>query len=338
MSGLSRAGLRMLCGMALALVVSGGGTAAAAPPTGWTSQPPLNVARVGAAYATVGGRPMVVGGFSFTMGGLDSVEVRSAAGAWQFAAPMPTSRVNAVAAVLGGRVWVLGGYHNGAAAPIDVVEIYNPQTGSWSTGPALPVGRAQAGAAVLDGVLYVAGGYLAVGKKKEAVTASVLAYDPRVGEWAPVSSLPSARGRVRLAAVGDHLYAIGGQNTDGDTVALVDRYNPGTGTWQAVAPMVEDRAVPGVTVLGSGRASRIAVIGGCQYTGYALVQFRRTTEVYDPTTDQWRLLPAQLPTGRCSLSAAEYDGALLAIGGGADTAPGGEPTVAVDALRLPAAG
>lgn len=45
--------------------------------------------------------------------------------------------------------------------------------------------------------------------------------------------------------------------------------------------MHEDRAVPGVTVLGSGRASEIAVVGGCQFAADSLLQFRRPTEVYN---------------------------------------------------------
>jgi hypothetical protein len=107
-----------------------------------------------------------------------------------------------------------------------------------------------------------------------------------------------------------------------------------------VAAMHEDRGLPGVTVVGDGHTSRIAVIGGCHFADGVLVELRRTTEVYDPATGRWRLLAAELPTGRCSLSAAEADGTLLAIGGAADTGPDGapEPTAAVDALRVRATG
>lgn len=328
-----------MSGMALAIVLCGG-AANAAPPAQWTSRPPLNVARVGAAYATVDGHPWVAAGFNFDdPEQLTSVEARSGTGAWHLLSPIPTGRANAGGPVLRGKVWVIGGDDAGDP-PVGVVEIYDPRTGGWSAGPSLPAGRAAAGAAVLDGVLYVAGGYLAVGNDEE-VTATALAYEPRLRRWTPIAPLPSARGRLRLAAVGGYLYAIGGQNAADDTVPLVDRYDPRSGTWRSVAAMHEDRGLPGVTVFGSGRSNRIAVIGGCHFAGGVLVELRRTTEVYDPAIGRWRLLAAQLPTGRCSLSAAaETDGTVLAIGGAADTGPDGaaEPTAAVDALRVTATG
>jgi hypothetical protein len=139
----------------------------------------------------------------------------------------------------------------------------------------------------------------------------------------------------RLVAAGDYLYAIGGATASGDSAATVTRYDPGTGRWTGVTPMTQARTVPGATVVGVGRDARIAVVAGCQFAAGSLVQFRRTTEVYDPIAGKWRLLSAQLPTGRCSLAAAtEVDGTVLAIGGGSDIVPGGAATAAVDALRL----
>jgi N-acetylneuraminic acid mutarotase len=303
---------------------------------GWVSRPPLHIARIGAAATTIDGLIVVSGGFDTEQGSLvGRTEVRSTTGggAWRLVAALPTPRTNAAAATFEGQVWVVGGYDEGDP-PVATVERYNPRTDAWSAGPALPEGRAQAGAAVLHDVLYVVGGDVAAGSG-EVVAASAVAFDARRHRWTPIAPLPAPRDRLRLVAAGDYLYAIGGVTPNGDSLATVDRYDPRTGTWSPIAPMNQARAVPGTTVVGRGRDARIAVVGGCQFTAGALRQFRRTTEVFEPATGRWRLLPAQLPTGRCSLTAAtEAPETVLAIGGGSDVVPGGAATAAVDALRL----
>ncbi|MBU2667405.1 hypothetical protein KOI35_28225 [Actinoplanes bogorensis] len=288
-------------------------------PATWVDRPPLHDARIGGVAATVDGILVEAGGFGLD-GLVASTEVRSSSGNWRVVAPMPTARANAAAATLGGEVWVTGGYGE-ADPPVDVVERYNPRTNKWSNGPALPVGRAQAGAATLRGVLYVVGGDIATADG-EAVTATAIAYDPRRHRWSSIAPLSAARDRLRLVAAGDYLYAIGGETT------AVERYDPRRDRWTTVAAMNQSRAVPGATLISRGR---IAVVGGCEFVAGELKQFRRTTEVFDPATNRWRLLPALLPVGRCSLAAAtESDGTLLAIAGGVT---GGTPTNAVTALN-----
>jgi N-acetylneuraminic acid mutarotase len=306
----------------------------AGPATAWGSRPPLQVARVGAAYATIDGRILDAGGFDPPIATYDSAEVRrtTGAGVWRTVAPMGTPRANAAAAVLDGRVWVLGGYDD--VAMLDSVQRYDPRTNTWSPGPALPEPRAQAGAAVLNGVLYLVGGDVP-GGADEVRTASAIAFDPHQQRWTSIAPLPAARDRLRLVAAGHYLYAVGGTAAEGTSLSSVDRYDPRTGAWTSVAPMRESRAVPGVTVVQHGRERLIAAIGGCQFAAGALVQFRRTTELFNPVTGRWRLLPAQLPTGRCSLAAAaESNGTLLAIGGGSDIVAGGTATKEVNALTL----
>jgi len=300
---------------------------------GWTSRPPLHVGRVGAAAATVNGLIVETGGGAPDQDlPIESTEVRRTVGSgvWRFVADVPTPRANAAAATLGGKVWVVGGYGEGEL-PVDVVERYDPRTNAWSRGPTLPEGRAQAGAAVLHGVLYVVGGDITTAGR-ESITDTGLAFHPRQHRWIPIAPLPARRDRLRLIAAGDFLYAIGGEKAGFTSVSTVDRYDPGTGRWTSIAAMHETRSVPGATVVGHGRDARIAVIGGCQFIAGTRIQLRRTTEVFDPTTGRWRLLRAQLPTGRCSLTAAtEADGTILAIGG---VVPTNRATNAVDALRL----
>jgi N-acetylneuraminic acid mutarotase len=341
MSAYTRTRMVMVGAMALSVLAAPDPAAATTryretTAAGWTSRPPLNIARVGAAAATIGDLIVETGGFDTAHGVLVApTETRHmiGSGAWHLVTAIPTPRTNAAAATLGEEVWVVGGYGEDDP-PVDVVERYDLRANTWKAGPVLPGGRAQAGAAALHNVLYVVGGDIATADG-ETTTSSAIAFDPRKHRWTPIAPLPAARDRLRLVAAGDYLYAIGGETADSSSVTAVDRYDPRTGRWTSIAAMNQTRSVPGVTVVGRGRDTRIAVVGGCQFAAGTLVQFRRTTEVFDPTTGRWRLLSVQLPTGRCSLAAAtEADGTILAIGGGSDIVPGGAATAAVDALKL----
>jgi N-acetylneuraminic acid mutarotase len=303
--------------------------------TGWTSQPPLNLARAGHDVATVDGRILALGGFDPTEPDVfNSMEGRrvSGTGTWHTLAPMPTARANPAAAELGGAVYVSGGFSN--EGPIlDVVERYNPSGGTWTASTNLPVPRAAAGSAGLGGLLYVAGGYVPAGDA-DAVTASVVAFDPTKRTWTSVAPLATARARLRLVATGGHLYAIGGQSAEDNTLSTVERYDPRSNKWTTVAAMNQDRGLPGAVAVNHGTDHLIVVVGGCQFVSGQLLGLRPTTEVYNTATDKWHLLQVQLPSGRCSLGAAtDADGRVLAIGGAIDM-NGPTATAAVDALQL----
>jgi N-acetylneuraminic acid mutarotase len=149
--------------------------------------------------------------------------------------------------------------------------------------------------------------------------------------------MPTARQFLRLVAVGGYLYAVGGESPDGEILATVERYEPRSDTWRAVAPMNESRRLPGVVALQRGPGQSIVAVGGGSGPQDRIV-LRRTTEVYDVDTGRWRVIRTRLPHGRGSLVAAtEADGTVLAIGGATDRGiTGGKriPTGEVLALRL----
>jgi N-acetylneuraminic acid mutarotase len=94
----------------------------------------------------------------------------------------------------------------------------------------------------------------------------------------------------------------------------VERYDPGSDTWTAVASMKRGRKLPGVVAINQGPRHLIVVIGG----ETPEIGRLRTTEVYDVNTGQWHLLRALLPSATVSLVAAtEADGTVLAVGGNA---------------------
>ena len=287
----------------------------------WTPEPRLHHARAGHDTATTNGRIFVMGGFDAHNNNLDSLEARTLLGSpsWHNLVPMPTPRTNLAAAALDGLIYVAGGRDQDGEL-LNTVEVYDSHNNTWADGPALPERRAQAAAASLGGVLYVAGGFVQDGGV-EAPSNSVLALGP--AGWTPLNEpMPTARVRLRLVAAGEHLYAIGGQNTDGFSVSTVERYHPVTETWTELASMNHDRGLPGAVAItrGPGPLPRyfIVVVGGAHVTGLDQPpdNFLDSTEVYDVQNNTWFDLDIQLPQRKAGLAAAELaDGRVLAIAG-----------------------
>lgn len=133
---------------------------------------------------------------------LASVEMYDpATNTWTERAPMPTPR-QAMGADVGadGRIYVVGGAPSFMhPRPMDVVEIYDPETNTWETGPPLVYPRrSHAVVATPDGKLYAIGGFVApraegirdrlLGAKVDpALGATVEVLDTRAGAGEPHS-------------------------------------------------------------------------------------------------------------------------------------------------------
>jgi N-acetylneuraminic acid mutarotase len=246
---------------------------------------------------------------------------------WQRLPSMSTGRGNPAAAALGGRVYVVGGYPREGLA-FDTVEVFDHSRNAWSSGAQLPERRGSAGAAAAGGRLYVAGGD--DGSSNAVSLASMVSYAPGSGSWRPEPPMPTARGLLKMIELNGDIYAIGGV-VDGPFLTTVERYDHQQRNWRPVAPMSTGRGNPGVAVAGN----QIVVVGGAggvYGSSYALT----TSEIYDPHTDRWQVLQAQLQPGRASLiSALLHPGVILAIGGFHAPSPGViAATSRVDALHI----
>ena len=180
--------------------------------------------------------------------------------------------------------------------------------------------------------MYVVGGYVGVGND---VSASAFAYDPSKGSWKSIAPMLTARAWFRLVAAGGRLYAIGGVNADGSSLATVERYNPASNSWQAVASMSQERYLSGVVATRVGSQPVIVAAGGLVARNFQFTELLRSTEVYNLQTGLWRTIDAQLPHGRGTVPAAtEADGTVLLISGGSAATDPPAPTTSVLALKL----
>ena len=177
--------------------------------------------------------------------------------------------------------------------------------GAWAAVSPMATARSSAAAASLNGLLYVAGGE-GVGS---TYLSSVERYSPASNSWQPVASMATARSSHQLVAMGGDsgaLYAIGGDNSESVTMNSVERFDPATNAWAAVASMGTARYGHAAAVLGGA----LYVAGGLMDGSTAL----RSCERYDPVTKTWGEI-ADLPEPRYCLALACLRGSLYAVGG-----------------------
>lgn len=124
--------------------------------------------------------------------------------------------------------------------------------------------------------------------------------------WDTVATVTTGREFFGAAAANGRIYAVGGRDSGGNTLASVEEYDPSTDSWTNVAPLNTPRENFSATEVNN----RVYAIGG---RGLASV------EKYNPETDSWTTV-ASLSSPRERHGAAAVNGRVYAIGGGADPA------------------
>lgn len=122
--------------------------------------------------------------------------------------------------------------------------------------------------------------------------------------WAELAPLPTARGGLALTAVGESLYAIGGQTATGVS-GDVTRYNANN-TWTVRAAKPTPVRDVGAVVIGG----QVYVPGGCDAAGKPV----DVVEVYNLNADRWST-GTPLPRALCGYALAALDGKMYVIGG-----------------------
>jgi len=228
---------------------------------------------------------------------------QTAAGTWTVLAPLPQPRQEIAVAVLDGRLYVIGGFGE-SGEPVATVDVYDPTTNEWQARAPLPVATHHTAAAVAGGKLYVVGGYTG-GRVRWTASQATFEYDPARDSWATRAAMPTPRGGLAAAALGERIHALGGTG-DGVTNAH-EVYDPASDRWSVANPMPTARDhLAAVTFQG-----RVWALGG--RTSFMGTQYANV-EVYDPATDSWRVAPP-LPSGRGGLAAAALADRIFVFGG-----------------------
>lgn len=228
---------------------------------------------------------------------------QTASGSWTTKAPLPTARQEVAVAALGDRIFVIGGFGPGAEATA-TVEAYDVAADRWHTHASLPYLTHHAAAAVVGGRLYVVGGYTG-SRLGWTRVASLHEYDPARNVWVVRAPMPTARGALAVAVIGERLHALGG-DSDGVTGAH-EVYDPRTDRWAQAATMPTARDHLAAVAVGG----RLWALGG--RTSFFGTQYANV-EIYDPATDSWRTT-VPLPDGRGGLAAAAIGDRVYVFGG-----------------------
>ena len=267
------------------------------PETGaWKAVPSMRSQRTGAGVAELGGKLYVVGGHENGYGedddgkNVSSVErFDPKSGAWEAVPPITRAHRGAWApgvAVLGGKLYVVAG---GSPLSATSVDRFDPELGAWEALPSMlwPAFFTMSLEA-LDGKLYAIGGMDHVGVQR---------FDPVIGKWEVIAFMSTPRHNPGLAVLGGKLYALGGtrdstyKDTEGDIldVSSVERFDPKSGAWEAVASMGTARMKPSVAVL-DGKLYALGGGSGVQAEGHTSV------ERFDPESGVWEAVPSmELP-------------------------------------------
>jgi len=135
-----------------------------------------------------------------------------AKGTWTNLAPMLHPQNEAVVAVLGSRIYVMGGFAPGVDGPIDRVQIYDNceerverRHAAARSGPS-PWGRGGWAARFMWW-----GGFHQPFPKRDPI-ALTWVFDPATNHWDKRAPLPAPRGAMVVAAIGNLIYAAGGEH------------------------------------------------------------------------------------------------------------------------------
>ncbi|XP_076992736.1 kelch-like protein 5 isoform X3 [Tamandua tetradactyla] len=179
-------------------------------------------------------------------------------------------------AVLEGPMYAVGG-HDGWSY-LNTVERWDPQARQWNFVATMSTPRSTVGVAVLGGKLYAVGG-----RDGSSCLKSVECFDPHTNKWTLCAQMSKRRGGVGVTTWNGLLYAIGGHDAPASNLTsrlsdCVERYDPKTDMWTAVASMSISRDAVGVCLLGD----KLYAVGG--YDGQT---YLNTVEAYDPQTNEW---------------------------------------------------
>jgi N-acetylneuraminic acid mutarotase len=231
---------------------------------------------------------------------------------------MPHRQNEAATAAVDGRIYVMGGFEVDSTKVVPLVQVYDVAKNEWSEGIPLPEPLHHAAAAVVGGKIYLIGGFRNNFAQREPVD-TVWMFDPAANTWEKRAPLPAARGALWAAAIGDRIYAAGGEHylpgapppkpgerATYEPVADFAVYDTTSDRWETLPPMHYRRD----HVLAAAINGRFYAVGGRDRPKYDLA----VMEEYDPAARAWTER-APMPTGRSGGNGAVLNGQFYIFGG-----------------------
>ncbi|MEM6673066.1 MAG: kelch repeat-containing protein [Planctomycetota bacterium] len=191
---------------------------------------------------------------------------------------------------------------------------YEFEFDDWVDGPALPVSRTQFGLVQHGGSMYAFGGVDFDPKRGERASFVHLTDVARCENGSEAFEatdieLPRARRAFAGALVGDRYVMVGGMRDGFELVEEVDVYDFATGEWATAAQPARPRLAADSVVLDG----LVYLVGGGSLDAAGKIEPNPSIEVYDPASDSWRTLVADLGMDMEHARALEVDDKILIV-------------------------
>lgn len=175
------------------------------------------------------------------------------------------------------------------------IEKFDPQKNIWSEVLSTLTSLPMAAASVEDSIFLL---------KENGVTR----FKPADSSWQDMAPMDSSRRGLCAVSLNGLVYAIGGHDGLRQLgLDSVERYDPQSNEWEYVSSMDEKRSFASATVMGN----KIFVVGG---TGDYFLPLQNC-ELYDPITDTWSLLAAELCVPRSNAAIGKAKRKIFVFGG-----------------------
>lgn len=258
----------------------------------WKTVSPMSTARREFQTEVIDGKIYALGGFSGTTYE-SSVEVYDpATNQWTTLAPMTYDKRKFQTEVIDGKIYAFGGQSTkywkecNTKQNLSCVEVYDPATNKWTIEGSI-YHTASLQTAVLDGKIYAFGGNGDSGVHSELSTAWL--YDPITTKTTKLESIPNCISNFTAEVINGKIYLMGGLSPNGSHDYSIENgvvFDPITNKWTKLAPMPTVRDTVKTAVIDG----KIYAIGGYVTKYDTGTKVNNSTEVYDPSTNQWSSL------------------------------------------------
>ena len=273
------------------------------------------------------GRVLVVGGMDAAFMPLRTAEVFDPeTNAWTNTGEMRQARTEHSAALLkDGRVMVTGGM-NEHLETIGTTEIFDPETGEWSEYESMrTVRRGHFTLSLNDGRVAVVGGIgqtlggLGILANIVAVGAliSTEIYDPEKDTWSQANDMREGHSGGLAVVLKDGRVLIAGGYNQSEALASSEVFDPTTNEWMRTTTMARKTFANTATVLDDGTVLFTGGFGMSRSKG----GITPGSEVFDPTTNEWRKAPDTIHGRMGHTCTLLPDGRVITIGGSIASGP-----------------
>ena len=207
---------------------------------------------------------------------------------WFDLSGLPSFNVVRTATVCEGKLYAIGWEDDRLT-----IEKFDPKKNIWSEVLSTLSNLPLAAVTVDDGIYLF---------KQSGVTR----YKPIDNSWQDMAPMDSSRRGLCTLSLNGLIYAIGGHDGK-EGLNSVEKYDPSINQWEYVASMDEKRCFASATVMDNN----ILVVGG---TGDFFLPLQNC-ELYDPTTDVWSLLRAELCVPRSNAAIGKAKKKIFVFGG-----------------------